>query len=70
MADSQETVDRHIALIDELRQLPAETEWVEFKRDNVDPERMARTMSALSNAARLAGQPFAYLLWGTRYFVR
>jgi ATP-dependent DNA helicase RecG len=30
--------NRDIALIDELRQQPAESEWLEFKHDNVDPE--------------------------------
>jgi len=64
MGDSKETTDRLIALVDELRQLSAETEWVEFKRDNADPDRIARTISSLANAARLANQPVAYVLWG------
>jgi ATP-dependent DNA helicase RecG len=58
--------DRLIALVDDLLRLPAETEWVEFKFNNTEPERMARTASALSNAARLADQHFAYILWGIR----
>lgn len=54
------------ALIDELRGLPAETSWVEFKENNKDAQLMGKLISALSNAARLADKPFAYVLWGVR----
>lgn len=52
------------ALIDDLRALPAETAWVEFKRGNADPAMIGKLISALANGARLADQPFAYVLWG------
>ncbi len=55
---------RYVALVDELLTRPAETEWLEFKRENYDPERMGRTISALSNSARLCDEPYAYLVWG------
>jgi ATP-dependent DNA helicase RecG len=58
--------DRLIALVDDLLRLPAEAEWVEFKLNNTEPERIARTACALSNAARLADHHFAYILWGIR----
>ena len=49
---------RAIALVDDLRAQSAETPWLEFKIDNSNPERMARTISALANAARmLKGNP-------------
>lgn len=57
---------RTLALIDDLRQLAAETSWVEFKENNADPQMIGKLISALSNAARLADQPFAYVLWGVR----
>ena len=57
---------RILALIDDLRNRPAETSWVEFKENNFDPQRIGKLLSALSNAARLAGQHFAYILWGVR----
>ncbi len=57
---------RTLALIDELRQLPAETAWVEFKENNTDAQMIGKLISALANAARLADQPFAYVLWGVR----
>lgn len=55
---------RDIALIDELRALPAETSWVEFKGNNTDPDVIGKRCSALSNAARIEGRDCAYMLWG------
>ena len=60
------TDDRTLALIDDLRTLPAETSWVEFKENNADPQVIGKLISALSNSARLADQNFAYVLWGLR----
>ena len=57
---------RLLALIDDLRHLPAETSWVEFKENNDAPQMIGKLISALSNAARLADQHFAYVLWGIR----
>ena len=57
---------RRLALIDDLRGLPAETPWVEFKENVNDPQILGRLISALSNAARLHDQHFAYVLWGVR----
>lgn len=58
------TIQRTLALIEDLRSLPAETSWVEFKHNNVDPQMIGVRMSALSNAARLHDKDFAYILWG------
>lgn len=58
------TVARDIALIDELRALPAEAAWVEFKGNNADPEMIGKRCSALSNAARIEGKDTAYMVWG------
>lgn len=57
---------RTVALIDELLGLPAETAWVEFKENNTDAQMIGKRISAMSNAARLADKPFAYMLWGVR----
>ncbi len=56
--------DRDIALIEELRAQPDESAWLEFKRDNDDPEMIGKYCSALSNAARAEGKDCAFLLWG------
>nr|VFJ75614.1 MAG: Predicted transcriptional regulator, contains HTH domain [Candidatus Kentron sp. FW] len=62
------TVDRTekylIDLVRELRKLPNETEWVEFKHNKVDPEEIGEYLSALANAAALSGKVDAYLIWG------
>ncbi|MEP6966205.1 MAG: ATP-binding protein [Polaromonas sp.] len=59
-----EAETRVIALVDELRALPAETQWLEFKGNNTDPDMIGKRSSALSNAARIEGRDFAYMLWG------
>jgi ATP-dependent DNA helicase RecG len=53
-----------IALIDRLRALPIETEWLEFKRNRHEPQQLGEYLSALANAACLAGQPRGYLVFG------
>ncbi|MDQ1074510.1 ATP-binding protein [Microbacterium sp. SORGH_AS_0969] len=51
-------------LVPEFTALPAETEWLEFKVDNVEPDMVAERISALSNSARINGRDFGYLIWG------
>lgn len=51
-------------LVRELCKLPHETEWVEFKVNNADPQEIGEYLSALANAAALNGKAFAYLVWG------
>ncbi len=51
-------------LIKELAKLPTETEWVEFKCNNKDPERIAKYIAGLSNAATLCERTNGYLVWG------
>lgn len=58
--------DYLLGLIDELRKLPAEAAWVEFKENNSNPEDVGEYLSALSNAAALAGKANGYLVWGIR----
>ena len=51
-------------MVNELRRLPSETEWVEFKVNNDNPQDIGEYISALSNGAALIGKPFAYQVWG------
>lgn len=51
-------------LVRELCKLTDETEWVEFKQNNARPEEIGEYISALANAAALAGKANAYLVWG------
>lgn len=53
-------------LIRELQNLPSETEWVELKLDNDNPEEIGQYISALANSAALTGRAFGYLVWGLR----
>jgi predicted HTH transcriptional regulator len=52
------------ALLDNLRALPRETDWVEFKVNNADPIAIGKYVSALANAAILREKSEAYLVWG------
>ena len=58
------TDDYAIGVVQELRRLPAETEWAEFKVSKDDPEEIGRYVSALANSAALAGKTRGYLVWG------
>ena len=51
-------------LVHELRKLPVETEWVEFKRNNDNPEEIGEYLSALANSAALLGKVNGYMVWG------
>jgi len=48
--------------LEELRRLPAETEWVEFKHTNSNPEEIGEYISAISNGAALHGKRTGYVV--------
>ncbi|WP_312936575.1 ATP-binding protein [Stutzerimonas nitrititolerans] len=60
----ERNVDYLVSLVRELCKLPAETSWLEFKRNNADPLEVGEYLAALSNAAALDGKSSAYLVWG------
>ena len=53
-----------IALLQSLRALPRETDWLEFKVNSFDPESAGQYVSGLANSAMLIGQKHAYMIWG------
>lgn len=55
-----------VGLVRELCKLPSETEWVEFKVNDAEPQAIGEYISALSNSAALEGKINAYLVWGVR----
>jgi predicted HTH transcriptional regulator len=59
MTDAQRS-----ALLLELTALPGETEWVEFKHNNADPQEIGEYLSALANSTALLHRTTAYLVWG------
>lgn len=54
----------YLSLIDELRKLPKEAEWAEFKVNNFAPNEVGEYLSALSNSGALHEKETAYLLYG------
>lgn len=60
------TIDELKQTLQQLRNLSAETEVVEFKeaRNNYDFSKLGKYFSALCNEANLNGKPFAWLVFG------
>lgn len=52
------------SLVQELRALPTETGWLEFKLNDAEPQNIGEYISALANTAALQGKAHAYLIWG------
>lgn len=53
-------------LVEHLRALPRETEWVEFKVNNSNPEDLGAYISALANSAMLKNEDRAFLIFGVQ----
>lgn len=51
-------------LVDELRKMGRECEWLEFKLNYSDPQEIGEYCSALSNSSFLCGEPYGYLVFG------
>lgn len=51
-------------LLTRLTALRDESEYIEFKQNNCDPESIGQYISALSNSAALHGASHGYLVWG------
>ena len=52
------------AIVRALCRPSGETEWVEYKRNYANTEKVGRYISALANGAALNEQPHGYLMWG------
>lgn len=52
--------------INRILALDRETEWVEFKENNQDPDEIGEYISALGNSAALEDRRRGYLIWGVR----
>lgn len=51
-------------LVKELCKYPTETQWLEFKHNNCEPNMIGEDISALANSAVLADRDYAYMIWG------
>lgn len=50
----------------ELVTQSGESEWVEFKENNADPQKIGENISAISNSAALLHRGVGYIVWGVR----
>lgn len=57
-------INNPINLLKRLVKEPTENAWLEFKKDNDDPDMIGKLVSALANAAILSGQERAFLVYG------
>ena len=60
------STDYLIDLVLELCKQPHETEWIEFKVNNANPQRIGEYISALANSAALCQKVHAYMVWGVK----
>ena len=51
-------------LLQRLIQQPQESEWIEYKRNNDNPQEIGEYLSALANSSALHNKPFGYIVWG------
>lgn len=51
-------------ILQDLLNLPNETEWLEFKKNNYKPDLIGQYISALSNSAYIHQKDFGYLIFG------
>ena len=58
------TDDYITSLVKELLRQPKESEWIEFKHNNKEPQMIGEYISALSNSAALHRKTSAYIVWG------
>ncbi|HLP59182.1 MAG TPA: ATP-binding protein [Candidatus Deferrimicrobium sp.] len=60
------TEENILESLDTLRNLPAETEWIEFKeaKNNFDFDKLGKYFSALSNEANLKNKSCGWLIFG------
>lgn len=54
------------SLVERLCREPHESEWLEFKEHQCEPQIIGEYLSALANGACLAGKPRGYLVFGIR----
>lgn len=64
MSEQEIQKARDITLVNDLLSSNNEHTCVEFKHNNESKEMIGKLISALSNAARIEQQDFAYVIWG------
>lgn len=58
------TSSQQVGLVDRLRGMPTENDWLEFKRNRCTPAQLGKSLSALANSSCVVGAPVGYLVFG------
>lgn len=66
MSDIKDVKKNLISIVEDLISHDSEEEWFEFKENWYEPAELGQYISAMSNAAVMRGQDFAYFVWGVR----
>jgi len=53
-----------VFLVNELRKLSSEVEWLEFKHNKYRPDMIGEDICALANGAAIVDKDCAYMIWG------
>jgi len=61
-----EQQDYYTSLIERLRRLPVETEWLEYKSNNTDPQMIGEYISALKVSSYYVVYVFRRLFYSTK----
>ena len=56
--------DQLVELLTDLIENKHESECLEFKVNNSNPQKIGEYISAISNSAALLGEPFGFIVWG------
>ena len=66
MPDINDVKKKLNVIIEELISHDSEEEWFEFKENWYEPVELGQYISAMSNAAVMRGEDFAYFVWGVK----
>ena len=66
MPDINDVKKKLNVIIEELISHDSEEEWFEFKENWYEPVDLGQYISAMSNAAVMRGEDFAYFVWGVK----
>ena len=58
------TQDELVLLLEELIAFPTETQWIEFKSNLRENDRIGKYISGLANSACFCGREHGYVVWG------
>ena len=64
MLNIEDIKKKLVDIVTELTSYKNEEEWFEFKENWFEPAEIGQYISAMSNAAAMAGQDYAYFIWG------